>query len=416
MTTIPYGRQDINQADIDAVVAVLRSDYLTQGPAVPSFEKAVADYCGAQYAVAVNSATSALHIACLALGVGKGDVVWTTPITFVASANCALYCGATVDFVDIDPRTYNMSVERLAEKLEQAQKDHKLPKVVIPVHLCGQPCDMKTIHALSQQYGFKIIEDASHAIGGKYKDEPIGNGRYSDITVFSFHPVKIVTTGEGGLALTNDEDLFKLMRLFRNHGITSDAADMHARPSDEIWNYQQIGLGFNYRMTDIQAALGVSQMQRLDEFVAKRHAIAKRYDELLTDISVVTPWQHPDSYSAYHLYVIRLKLGEINKIQRQVYGALHAAGILVNLHYIPIYRQPYYEKMGFTAGYCPQAERYYSEVISIPIYPGLVEVDQDRIVQALKLILCPQPTNQGVDCLVEIGSMSRPAVGLEMGD
>ena len=384
MNAIPYGRQDINQADIDAVVAVLRSDFLTQGPAVPAFEKAVADYCGAQNAVAVNSSTSALHIACLALGVGKGDSVWTAPITFVASANCALYCGATVDFVDIDPRTYNLSVERLAEKLALAKKAGKLPKVVIPVHLCGQPCDMAGIHALSQQYGFKIIEDASHAIGGKYKDEPIGNGRYSDITVFSFHPVKIITTGEGGMAVTNDANLAKHMRLLRSHGITSTAADMQPRPAQEIWNYQQIDLGFNYRMTDIQAALGLSQMQRLDEFVTQRHAVAKRYDHLLSVLPVLIPWQHAESYSGYHLYVIRLKLDEINKTQHQVSAALRAAEILVNLHYIPVYRQPYYEQMGFSVGYCPQAEQYYSEAISIPLYPGLTAAQQDRVVAVMR--------------------------------
>lgn len=387
MTKIPYARQDINQADIDAVVAVLSADFLTQGPAVPAFEKAVTDCCGAQHAVAVNSATSALHIACLALGVGKGDVAWTTPITFVASANCALYCGATVDFVDIDPHTYNLSVERLAEKLILAEKAGNLPKVVIPVHLCGQPCDMAGIHALSQRYGFKIIEDASHAIGGKYKGEPIGNCRYSDITVFSFHPVKIITSGEGGMAITNDATLAKQLRLLRSHGITSTAADMQPRPAQDIWNYQQIDLGFNYRMTDIQAALGLSQMLRLDEFVAKRHAIARRYDQLLATLPVLTPLQHTDSYSGYHLYVIRLKLQEINKTQRQVYNALREAGILVNLHYIPVYRQPYYEQMGFSAGYCPQAEQYYSEVISIPMYPALTCAQQDIVVQVLRKIL-----------------------------
>ena len=384
MNAIPYGRQDINQADIDAVVSVLRSDMLTQGPAVPAFEKAVADYCGAQHAVAVNSATSALHIACLALGVGKGDSVWTTPITFVASANCALYCGATVDFVDIDPRTYNLSVDRLAEKLALAAKTGNLPKVVIPVHLCGQPCDMAAIHALSRQYGFKIIEDASHAIGGKYKDEPIGNCRHSDITVFSFHPVKIITTGEGGMAVTNDTQLAKHMRLLRSHGITSTAADMQPRPAQEIWNYQQIDLGFNYRMTDIQAALGLSQMQRLDEFVTQRHAVAKRYDQLLADLPVITPWQHADSYSGLHLYVIRSELHEINKTQRQVYDALHAAEILANVHYIPVYRQPYYEQIGFNVGYCRQAEKYYSEAISIPLYPGLTVAQQDQVVAVLR--------------------------------
>jgi UDP-4-amino-4,6-dideoxy-N-acetyl-beta-L-altrosamine transaminase len=384
MSTIPYGRQDINQDDIDAVVAVLRSEFLTQGPAVGAFEQAVADYCGAQYAVAVSSATSALHIACLALGVGKGDSVWTTPITFVASANCALYCGATVDFVDIDPRTYNLSVERLAEKLALAEKTGNLPKVVIPVHLCGQPCDMAGIHALSEQYGFKIIEDASHAIGGKYRCGPIGNGRYSDITVFSFHPVKIITSGEGGMAVTNDAQLAKHLRLLRSHGITSTAADMQPRPAQEIWNYQQIDFGFNYRMTDIQAALGLSQMQRLNEFVTQRHAIAKRYDQLLSALPVLTPWEQADSYSGYHLYVIRLKLDEINKTHRQVYEAMLAAGILVNLHYIPVYRQPYYEQMGFSVGYCPQAEQYYSEAISIPLYPGLTAAQQDRVVAVIR--------------------------------
>lgn len=380
---IPYGRQNINQADINAVIEVLRSDFLTQGPAVPAFEKAVASYCGAQHAVAVNSATSALHIACLALGVGKGDMVWTTPITFVASANCALYCGADVDFVDIDPRTYNMSISRLSEKLEQANKNGRLPKVIIPVHLCGQPCEMEAIHALSMQYGFKIIEDASHAIGGRYKGEPIGNCRYSDITVFSFHPVKIITAGEGGMALSNDAQLAKRMKLLRSHGITSNAADMVPRAPEELWYYQQIALGFNYRMTDIHAALGLSQMQRLNEFVTKRHAIAKCYDQMLSDLPVLTPWQHPDSYSGFHLYVIRLKRDEVSKTQREVFKALHAAGINVNLHYIPVYRQPYYEQMGFKAGYCLEAEKYYAEAISIPMYPDLTKEQQLEVVRRL---------------------------------
>ena len=383
---IPYGRQDISEADIQAVVDVLRSDFLTQGPAVPAFENAVADYCGVQHAVAVNSATSALHIACLALGVGKGDMVWTSPITFVASANCALYCGAQVDFIDIDPRTYNMSVELLAEKLAQAKKSGCLPKVVIPVHLCGQPCDMEGIHALSQQYGFKIIEDASHAIGGKYKGEPIGNCRYSDITVFSFHPVKIITTGEGGMALSNDKQLAKRMQLLRSHGITRDEADMTHAP-DGPWYYQQIDLGFNYRMTDMQAALGLSQMQRLDEFVAKRHAIAKRYEKLLADLPVITPWQLADSYSGLHLYVIRLKLTEISKTHHQVFEVLCVAGIGVNLHYIPVHCQPYYEGLGFKAGCCPEAEHYYAEAISLPIYPGLTELQQNRVIDVMRSCL-----------------------------
>ena len=383
MNTIPYGRQDINEADINAVVNVLRSDFLTQGPVVPLFESAVAEYCGAQHAVAVNSATSALHIACLALGVGRGDVVWTSPITFVASANCALYCGATVDFVDIDPLTYNLSAERLAEKLSLAEKMGKLPKVVIPVHLCGQPCNMASIYALGQQYGFKIIEDASHAIGGRYKDEPIGIGRYSDITVFSFHPVKIITSGEGGMAVTNDAQLAKRLLLLRSHGITSTPQEMQPRLDSEIWNYQQIDLGFNYRMTDIQAALGVSQMVRLDEFVKRRHTIARRYDEVLTGLPITTPWQHYDSLSSYHLYPIRLKLNEMGNTQRQVYDALRASGILVNLHYIPVYRQPFYESMGFKPGYCPQAEHYYRETISIPMYPAMTDVQQGQVVNAL---------------------------------
>jgi UDP-4-amino-4,6-dideoxy-N-acetyl-beta-L-altrosamine transaminase len=380
---IPYGRQDISEADIQAVVDVLRSDFLTQGPAVPAFENAVVSYCGAQHAVAVNSATSALHIACLALGVGKGDTVWTTPITFVASANCALYCGAQIDFVDIDRRTYNISVERLAEKLAQAEQSGCLPKVVIPIHLCGQPCDMVGIHALSQRYGFKIIEDASHAIGGKYRGEPIGNCRYSHITVFSFHPVKIITTGEGGMALTNDAKLAKRMSLLRSHGITRDMNEMTHAP-DGPWYYEQIELGFNYRMTDMQAALGLSQMSRLDEFVAKRHAIAERYNELFAELPVVTPWQHPDSYSGFHLYVIRLKLNETFKTHREVFEALRAAGIGVNLHYIPVYHQPYYADMGFKDGLCLEAEQYYETAISLPLFPALTFEQQDEVVNAIQ--------------------------------
>jgi UDP-4-amino-4,6-dideoxy-N-acetyl-beta-L-altrosamine transaminase len=383
---IPYGRQDISEIDIQAVVDVLRSDYLTQGPAVPAFEKAVTDYCGVKHAVAVNSATSALHIACIALGVGEGDIVWTSPITFVASANCALYCGATVDFVDIDPRTYNMSVERLAEKLSQAKRDGNLPKVVIPVHLCGQPCDMAAIYQLGQQYGFKIIEDASHAIGGKYRNEAIGNCRYSDITVFSFHPVKIITTGEGGMALTNDLQLAKRMQLLRSHGITREIADMTQVPEGP-WYYEQIDLGFNYRITDIQAALGLSQMQRLDEFVAKRHAIAKHYDVLLAELPVITPLQLADGYSGLHLYVIRLKLNEIQKSHREVFEALRVAGIAVNLHYMPVYRQPYYQRMGFNVGYCREAEAYYADAISLPMYPGLTVQQQEYVVDQLNSVI-----------------------------
>lgn len=379
---MPYGRQDIVQADIDAVTEVLRSDFLTQGPAVPLFEKAVINYCRVNKAVAVNSATSALHIACLALGVGPGDLVWTSPITFVASANCARYCGAEIDFVDIDPLTYNLSAVRLAEKLEHAAAAGKLPKVVIPVHLCGQPCDMKAIHALSLKYGFRIIEDASHAIGGRYKGEPIGNCRYSDITVFSFHPVKIITTGEGGMAVTNDQALANQMVRLRSHGITRDAAEMTHVP-DGPWYYQQIELGFNYRMTDIQAALGVSQIKRLDELVAKRHALAKNYEKLLKDCAVTLPWQHEDSYSGLHLFVIRLDLASMNVTHREVFERLRVAGIGVNLHYIPVYRHPYYSSMGFDAKDFPEAERYYSEAISLPMYPALTNDQQGEVVQRL---------------------------------
>ncbi len=383
---IPYGRQEISEADIQAVAEVLRSDFLTQGPVVPTFEKAVADFCGAEHAVAVNSATSALHVACLALGVSRGDAVWTSPITFVASANCALYCGADVDFVDIDPLTYNMSVDRLAEKLAQAAKEDCLPKVVIPVHLCGQPCDMAGIHTLSQRYGFKIIEDASHAIGGKYLGEPIGNCRYSDITVFSFHPVKIITTGEGGMALTRDAQLAKRMTRLRTHGITRDPADMTCAPAGP-WYYQQIDLGYNYRMTEMQAALGLSQMQRLNRFVAKRHAIARHYDKLLANAPVVIPLQHADGYSGLHLYVARLKVEEIAKTHREVFEALRTAGIGVNVHYIPVYWQPYYERLGFKVGYCPEAERYYAEAISLPMFPGLTRRQQERVVASLQLAI-----------------------------
>lgn len=393
MQSIPYGRQDIDQADIDAVVSVLKSDFLTQGPVVPKFEQAVADYCGTTHAVAVNSATSALHIACLALGLGPGDWLWTSPITFVASANCGLYCGAQVDFVDIDPRTYNLCPKALADKLKQAEREGRLPKVVVPVHLSGQPCDMQAIHTLAQRYGFKVIEDASHAIGGRYQGGTVGNCQYSDITVFSFHPVKIITSGEGGMALTKDAKLAKRMQRLRSHGITSDAADMQPRMAREIWNYQQVDLGYNYRMTDVHAALGLSQIQRIDEFVTQRHVIARRYDQLLSSLPVTIPWQHPDCYSGCHLYVIRLKLGEIIRTQREVYKAMHAAGILVNLHYIPVYRQPYYEKMGFAEGYCPQAEQYYSEVISLPMYPGLLEEQQDKVIESLKSILISESSS-----------------------
>lgn len=380
---IPYGRQDITRQDIDAVVEVLKSDFLTQGPAVGKFEAAVADKVGVHHAVAVNSATSALHIACLALGLGPGDWLWTSPLTFVASANCGLYCGAQVDFVDIDPRTFNMCAKKLAEKLEQAEKQGRLPKVVVPVHLCGQPCDMQAIAALAQKYGFKIIEDASHAIGGKYQGSSIGNCQFSDITVFSFHPVKIITTGEGGMALTNSAELAEKMDQLRSHGITRDAERMTQTP-DGPWYYQQIDLGFNYRITDIQAALGSSQLERLDAYVGKRHELANRYDELLAPLPVATPWQHPDSYSGRHLYVIRLQLDAIKISHKDVFLQLRERGILVNLHYIPVHLQPWYSAMGFAKGDFPAAESYYEEAISIPLFPTLTYAEQDQVVEALR--------------------------------
>lgn len=385
---IPYGRQDITQADIDAVVAVLESDFLTQGPCVPAFETAVANHVGAAHGVAVNSATSALHIACLALGLGPGDWLWTTPITFVASANCGLYCGAQVDFVDIDPRTYNLCPQALEQKLVAAEAAGRLPKVLVAVHLCGQSCDMETIHALGQRFGFRIIEDASHAIGGKYKGDLIGNCRYSDITVFSFHPVKIVTTAEGGMVITNDQQLAEKMALLRSHGITRDVRQM-TRPADGPWYYQQIDLGFNYRMTELQAALGISQMQRLDQYVARRHELAARYDNLLNSLPVTLPWQHSDSYSGLHLYVIRLRLDQIGKTHLEVFESLRQQGIGVNLHYIPVHLQPYYQEMGFKPGDYPEAERYYAEAVSLPMFQTMSLVQQDAVLAALRNALMP---------------------------
>jgi len=383
---IPYGKQDINQADIDAVINVLRSDFLTQGPQVPLFEKTVADYCGAEFGVAVNSATSALHIACLALGLSEGDWLWTSPNTFVASANCGLYCGAQIDFVDIDPQTYNLCVLELEKKLKIAKQENKLPKIVIPVHFAGQSCDMKSIHQLSQEYGFKIIEDASHAIGGRYLNKPIGGCQYSDITVFSFHPVKIITTTEGGLATTNQSDLADKMQLFRSHGVTRDP-ELMTKEADGGWYYQQVVLGFNYRMTELQAALGISQMQRLDRFVTKRHQIQQRYHELLKGLPIKLPYQSLDSYSALHLYPIQLELEKISKSHVQVFDELRKNNLGVNVHYIPVHCQPYYEGMRFKQGDFPQAENYYSKAITIPLYHGLTIENQDQVIATLKKVL-----------------------------
>ena len=382
---IPYGRQHITDADIEAVVSVLKSDFLTQGSQVPAFEELVSTYTGASYGVAVNSATSALHIACLALGLGKGDWLWTTPNTFVASSNCALYCGTTVDFVDIDPVTLNMSVEKLAEKLQLAKANHTLPKIVIPVHFAGEPCDMAAIYALSQQYGFKIIEDASHAIGGSYQQKPIGSCQYSDITVFSFHPVKIITTAEGGLATTNNQILAKKMQLFRSHGITREA-DKMTHEADGSWYYQQVDLGFNYRMTELQGALGVSQMANLDTFVARRHQLANRYDTLLAELPIILPFRNPKNYSGLHLYPIQIK-PESGRTRKQVFDSLRAQNIGVNVHYIPVHTQPYYAKLGFKQGDFPHAESYYAQAISLPLYYDLSEDLQDQVIEALKVAL-----------------------------
>jgi UDP-4-amino-4,6-dideoxy-N-acetyl-beta-L-altrosamine transaminase len=380
---IPYGKQEITKQDIDSVLAVLQSDFLTQGPKVPEFEKCLTDYTGASHALAVNSATSALHIACLSLGLGRGDWLWTTPITFVASANCGLYCGAQVDFVDIDPKTYNLCSVALKKKLDQAKINNRLPKVLVAVHLCGQPCDMKSIYKLSKEFGFKVIEDASHAIGGRYHSEPVGNCRYSDITVFSFHPVKIVTTAEGGAALTNSNELAEKMNLFRSHGITRDpklmTEEMHGP-----WYYQQVELGFNYRMTELQAALGVSQMKRLDDFVVQRHVISKRYNELLSELPVVLPYQLEDTYSGLHLYVIRLKLEEITPSHVRVFNSLRERGIGVNLHYIPVHIQPYYKNLGFNKDDFPESIKYYNTAISLPMFPNLTEQQQLEVVSKLR--------------------------------
>ncbi len=383
---IPYGRQDINQTDIDSVIKVLKSDYLTQGPKVPLFEKTVTNYCGSGYGVAVNSATSALHIACLSLGLGKGDWLWTSPNSFVSSANCGLYCGAKVDFVDIDPKTYNMSANILEQKLIRAKLDDKLPKIVIPVHFAGQSCNMKKIHNLSKEYGFKIIEDASHAIGGKYFGSPIGSCEYSDITVFSFHPVKIITTAEGGLATTNSNDLATKMQLYRSHGVTRDK-DLMTGHIEGIWHYQQVKLGFNYRMNELQAVLGTSQMERLDEFVAWRHTLQGRYDSLLNGLPIIKPYQDKYSYSSLHLYPIQIDLGKVRKSREQIFNALREQNIGVNIHYMPIHTQQYYSQFGFKMGDYPNSEKYYDSAISLPIYSKLDFALQDQIINSIKEII-----------------------------
>jgi UDP-4-amino-4,6-dideoxy-N-acetyl-beta-L-altrosamine transaminase len=380
---IPYGRQDITQADIDAVVKVLQSDWLTQGPMVPRFEQALAARVGARHGVAVNSATSALHVACLALGLGPGDILWTVPNTFVASANCGRYCGAEVDFVDIDPISWNISLSALKEKLIRAEKQNRLPKVLVPVHLSGQPTEQEAIWALAQKYGIRVLEDASHAIGASRNGEPVGSCRWSHITVFSFHPVKIITTGEGGMALTNDTQLAAKMEMLRSHGTTRDAARMTKQP-DGPWYYEQQVLGFNYRMTDIQAALGLSQLDRLDEFVAKRNQLAARYDKMLAGLPLQLPAVPPENRSSFHLYVVRLQLARIERSHREVFETLRAVGIGVNLHYIPIHVQPYYQALGFKSGDFANSEGYYAEALSLPMFATLTTQQQDQVVMELK--------------------------------
>lgn len=380
---IYYGHQHITEKDIQAVEKVLRSNYLTQGPVIESFEKKVANYCGAKYAVAVTNATSALHIACKAAGLGEGDVLWTSPITFTASANCGRYCGADVDFVDIDDKTYNMSVAELRHKLETAVQK---TKVVIPVHLAGQSCDMEAIKALADECDFKIIEDASHATGADYKNTKVGSCCYSDMTVFSFHPVKIVTTGEGGMVLTNNKDLYEKLKLYRSHGITRDA-DLMTQGADGPWYYQQIELGFNYRMTDLQAALGCSQMDSLDEFVARRRYLVKRYNEKLKELPLRTPYQDEATNPSWHIYIIRVDFTKVTLSKKEIFARMRDRGIALNLHYIPVHTQPYYQNLGFKKGDFPVSERYYEEAITLPLYYDLTDEQQDQIIQALKDVL-----------------------------
>lgn len=383
MRPIPYARQSITPADIEAVAEVLRSDWLTQGPAIERFEGEVARYCGVAHAIAASNGTAALHLACLALGLGPGDSLWTSANTFVASANCARYCGADVDFVDIDPGTYNMSVAALEEKLDRARRTGQLPKVVVPVHFGGQSCDMQAIAALGDKYGFRVIEDACHAIGAEYRSEKVGGCRHSDITVFSFHPVKLITTGEGGMLLTRDADLARRLRLLRTHGITRDAGQMTAEP-EGAWYYEQRALGFNYRMTDIQAALGSSQLRRLEDFLARRRALAGRYGAKLRGLPLATPVEDAAGKSAWHLYVIQLDLAAPTRSRKATFERMRAAGVQVNVHYIPVHLHPYYRQLGFGPGDFPVCERYYARALSLPLFYDLSDADQDRVCEILR--------------------------------
>ena len=383
---IPYGHQEITQADIDAVVEVLNSEFLTQGPLVPRFEQAVARYTGARFGVAVNSGTSALHIACLALGLGKGDLLWTTPITFVASANCGRYCGAEIDFVDIDPDTWNMSVSALREKLIHAKKNNQLPKIIVPVHLAGQPTDQEQIWELAQEFGFRVLEDASHAIGASRHGERVGSCRWSDITVFSFHPVKVITTGEGGMSLTNDEELAWRMGILRSHGITRESERMTQVPEGP-WYYEQLELGHNYRITDIQAALGISQMSRIDDFIESRNVLAQVYNQQLSNLPLKLPFIRSENRSAFHLYIVRLITEKNRYARKKIFESLREEGIGVNLHYIPVYRHPYYEKIGFNPADFPEAENYYAEAISLPLFPNLTNEQQNHVIESLSMVI-----------------------------
>ena len=378
-----YGKQSVNDEDIKAVEDVLSSDFLTQGPAIEKFERKVADYCGSKYAVAVTNATSALHIACLAANLNKGDYLWTSPVTFVASANCGRYCGANVDFVDINPKTYNMDALALEKKLRESKKDGRLPKVVIPVHLAGQACDMKKIRKLSEEYGFSVIEDASHALGADYLGKKVGSCEFSDMTVFSFHPVKIITTGEGGMILTNNAETYEKLKMLRSHGITRNPSDM-TKESDGPWYYQQVELGFNYRMTDIQAALGYSQMDRLDEFVRRRRYLAKRYDDLLKDLPLKTPYVPDYANPSWHIYIVRIDFSKVKKTKKQIFEEMRKKGITLNLHYIPVHTQPYYEKLGHEPGDCPESIKYYEEALTLPLYYDLTDEEQEYVVEALR--------------------------------
>ncbi len=383
---IPYGHQNIIQEDINSIIDILHSDWITQGPVIEKFEKAMANHCNAKYAVAVSSGTAALHLSCLSLDLKSGDYAWTSPNTFVASANCALYCGSNIDFVDIDKRTLNISIEKLEEKLIKAKKENKLPKILIPVHFAGNICDMNEIKSLSDKYGFKIIEDAAHALGSAYKNTKTGSCEFSDITTFSFHPVKIITTGEGGMILTNKKEIYEKLLMLRTHGITRNEQFMKS-DSEGPWYYEQVDLGFNYRITDIQSALGLSQLKRLDDFIKRRNYLAERYNNLLKDLPITLPVINKDCYSAWHIYVIRLNLNAIKKTRKQVFNELKSANVGVNVHYIPVHTQPFYKSLGFKKGDFPNSEKYYEEAITLPLFYDLTEEEQDYIVSALKIIL-----------------------------